>query len=271
MGGGRRIQAARPRVSDVRLNRRQSQPLHECLRSGTSALQDERHHPAAAVRHVLHRAGVVRAGRQVRIADRRHLRLFFEELRDRHRVLAVARHPHMQALQPQIEDERILRGLHAAQIAHQLAGAFGDVCPRIAEFLGVGDAVVAFVWRAEPRILLRVRHPVEIAAVHDDAAERSAVAVHVLCRRVGHNVRAPANRLAVDGRGEGVVHNQRNAVPMRRLSEFLNVQHGQRGIGNRFAEHGARVRAEGAVKFVVRRVGGDEGGRNSHLLQRHGN
>ena len=97
------------------------------------------------------------------------------------------------------------------------------------------------------------------------------MAVHVLCRRVGHNVRAPANRLAVDGRGKGVVHNQRNAVPMRRLSEFLNVQHGQRGIGNRFAEHGARVRAEGAVKLVVRRVGGDESGVNPHLLQRHGN
>ena len=177
----------------------------------------------------------------------------------------------MQALQPQIEDERILRGLHAAQIAHELAGAFGDVCPCIAEFLGVGDAVVAFVGRAESRILLRVCHPVEITAVHDDAAERSAVTIHVLCRRVGHNVRAPPNRLAVDGRGEGVVHNQRNAVPMRRLSEFLNVQHGQRGIGNRFAEHGARVRAEGTVKLVVRRVGGDEGGRNSHLLQRHGN
>jgi len=58
---------------------------------------------------------------------------------------------------------------------------------------------------------------------------------------------------------------------MRRLSEFLNVQHGQRGIGNRFAEHCARVRAEGAVKLVVRRVGGDEGGLNPHLLQRHGN
>ena len=50
----------------------------------------------------------------------------------------------MQALQPQIEDERILRGLHAAQIAHELAGAFGDVCARIAEFLGVTKPSVTY-------------------------------------------------------------------------------------------------------------------------------
>ena len=72
-------------------------------------------------------------------------------------------------------------GLHGAEIPHELRGGLSDESPLLAEALGVGDAVVAVIRGTQTRELLGVRHPVELAAVH----ERPASLLHALDSGVG--------------------------------------------------------------------------------------
>ena len=113
-------------------------------------------------------------------------------------------------------------------------------------------------------------HPVEFAAVDDTAADGTAVAVHILGGGVGDDIRAPLDGPAVDRGGEGVVDNQRDAVAMRGIREQLNIQDGQRGVGDGFAENGLGVRPERRVQLFRRAVGGDEGEIHAHFLHGDG-
>ena len=190
----------------------------------------------------------------------------------RHRlsVGAVLLHAEGQAFQTQIQQERALGGLDAAKVPHQLGGTLGDERAAETEALGVGDAVVAVVGGTQAGEFVLVGRPVELAAVHDSAAQSGGVTVHVFGGGVGDDVRAPPEGLAVDGGGEGVVHNEGNAVGMGGLGEFLNVQHRQGGVGDGLAEHGFGVGTEGGVQFFLGAVRVDKGGFQTHFLHGDG-
>ena len=191
-----------------------------------------------------------------------------QELRHRLAVLTVAGHAHMEALQPQVQIKGVLGGLDGAEVPHQLGGALGDEGALPAELLRVGDAVVAVVRGAEAGELVRVGHPVELAGVHDGAAYRRAVAVHVLGGGVGDDVGAPFKGPAVHRSGEGVVHDQRHAMGVGGLGELLDVQHRQGRVGDGLAEHRLGVGPEGGFQLLVGAVRGDEGDLDTHF--RHG-
>ena len=86
---------------------------------------------------------------------------------------------------------------------------------------------------------------------------------------MGDYVGSPFERPAVDRGGEGVVHNERNAVAVRQTREFLHVQHIHAGIGYHLAEHALGVWTESLGDFLFRCVGIDEGGLYTQLLQGH--
>ena len=186
------------------------------------------------------------------------------------RIFTVAPHPHVQAFQPEVQIIRVLRRLHGAKIAHQLHGGLRDVRTGKTEALGIGHAVVALVGSAQAGVFVGVFRPVEPAGIDDRAAECARVSVHIFCGGVDDDIRAPFERAAVDRRGERVVEDQRYAVAVGRGGEFLNVQHGQRGIGDGLAVHGLRVGAEGGVQLLRAAVGVDERDLDTHALHRDG-
>ena len=177
----------------------------------------------------------------------------------------------MQALEAQIQVECALRRLHRAKVSHQLRGAFRDERARVSELLGIRYAVVALVRRAEAGEFVCMRHPVELPAVDDRAAERRRMAVHVLGRRMRHNVRAPLDRAAVDRRCKRVVNDKRHAVSVRSLREALDVQNRERRVRDRLAEDGLRVRAERRFEFLFRAVRRDKRRFHAHFRHRDGN
>ena len=177
----------------------------------------------------------------------------------------------MQALEAQIQVECALRRLHRAKVPHQLRGAFRDERARVSELLGIRYAVVALVRRAEAGEFVCMRHPVELPAVDDRAAERRRVAVHVLGRRMRHNVRAPLDRAAVDRRRKCVVDDERHAVSVRSLREALDVQNRERRVCDRLAEDGLRVWAERRFEFLFRAVRRDKRRLHAHFCHRDGN
>ena len=112
-------------------------------------------------------------------------------------------------------------------------------------------------------------HPVEMAAVHNAAAHSRAVAVHILGGGMGHDICAPLKRAAVDGRGEGVVHDQGHAVGMGCLCKLFNVQNSQGRVGNGFAKHGLGVGLKGGIQLFLGGGGGHKGHINAHFAHGH--
>ena len=128
--------------------------------------------------------------------------------------------------------------------------------------------MVRVVGRGEFRELA-VR-PVERAAVHDHAAHLERVPVHVLGRRMHHDVRPEFDGPAQHRRGEGVVHNQRHAVLVRDAGELLDVQDVDARIGDGFAEQGLCVGTEGRLNVILGGLGVHEGHFDAELPEGHG-
>ena len=120
---------------------------------------------------------------------------------------------------------------------------------------GVHHPVVRLVRLAQAGKFVRMGAPVELAAVHNGSAHRGGVAVHVLGGGVGYDVGPPFQGAAQHRCGEGVVHDQRHAVGMGRRRKALDVQNGQRRIGNGLAEHALGIGAESRLQLLIGAIG----------------
>ena len=270
MGGAGGVQAAGAGVGHVGLDGGHAQVLHEGLGGFAATLHAEAHHAAGAVGQVLLGEFVALVAFKAGVLHPRYKVVRGEEAGHGKGVLTVAGHAYVQAFEAEVQQEGVLRRLDGAEVAHELGRGLGDVRPGIAELGGVGDAVVAFVRRAEAGELVGMGHPVELAGIHDTAANACAVAVHVLGGGVDDDVRPPLEGAAVHGRGEGVVHDERHAVGMGGLGEALDIEDHEGGVGDGLAEHGLGVGAEGGFELFVGAVGRNEGEVDAHALHGDG-
>ena len=265
VGGGGGVEGAGAGVGHVGLDGGQLEVLHKGLSGGPTALEAKGHHAAGPVGHILLSQVVVLVPLQAGEGDKTDLWVGLQVAGHRQGVLTVAGHPHVETLQPQVQQKGVLGGLDRAEIPHELGGTFGDESPSQTEFLGVGDAVVAVVGGAQAGEFFLVGHPVKPATVHDTAAHTGPVAVHILGGGVGDNVAAPLEGPAVYRGGKGVVHNQGDAVGVGGLGELLNVQHREGGVGDGLAKDRLGVGLKGGVQLLLGAVGGDKGEINAHL------
>ena len=212
---------------------------------------------------------MVGAGGQVAVVHISHLGVLLQELCHRQAVLTVALHPHMQALQAQIQQVSVGGRLHRAKVPHQLCGRLGDECALLAEPLGIGNAVVAVIRGAQTGELVCMGHPIKLAPVHDGTAQSCAMSVHVFGGGVGHDVCTPFQRTAVDRRGEGVVHDQRHTMSVGCLGKTLDVQHGQGRVGNGLAKHSLGIGAESGFQLLIGTLGAYKGHRDAHFCHGH--
>ncbi len=102
------------------------------------------------------------------------------------------------------------------------------------------------------------------SGVHDGTAHGRAVTVHVLGSGVRHDIGAPLNGTAIDGRGEGVVHDQRHTGGVRGRGEALDVEHGEGRVRDGLAEDALGDGAEGRLELLIGRDGGDKGALQAH-------
>ena len=258
------MQAARAGVGHVGGDLRELQALHELFGRRASASEAEAYHATGAIRHVFLRQVVILVAFEARVAYEADLRMALQEFRHGQAVLAMLRHAYMQAFQRAVQEERRLRVLHGAQVAHQLSGGFRDECALEAELFRIRYAVIAFVGRGKAGEFIGMRHPVEFAGVNNCAAKIGCVAVHVFGGGVRHDVGAPFDGTAIHGRGEGIVDHERHAMRMRGVCESLDVEYGERGVGDRFAEHELGVGLEGRLELLVGAVRGNERAAQAH-------
>ena len=248
----------------------QLQPGHELLRCGPAALDAKDDHAAGAVGQVLLGPLVELVPGQSGVLHPGDLIVALEVLGHCLGILAVLFHPQGQGLQPDVQQEAVMGGGDGAQVPHELDGGLGDVGPLQTEALGVGDPVVALVRGGQAGELVGIGVPVEVAAVHDGAAHREGMAVHILGGGVGDDVTAPLEGTAVHRSGEGVVHDEGHAVGVGRLGKLLDVQHSEGGVGDGLAKDGLGVGSEGGVQFLLRALGIHEGKLDAHALHGDG-
>ena len=129
--------------------------------------------------------------------------------------------------------------------------------------------MVGSIRRGQARELVRMGLPVEVAAVHQAAADGSAMAVDVLGRGMRDDVRAPLEGTAMDRRRKSIVDHQRHAVRMGDLREALDIQHFHARVGEGLAEKKLGFRTEAGVHIFIRGLVVHEGDVDAHLLQGH--
>ena len=130
--------------------------------------------------------------------DAGHVLAAGQEVGDRQALRLCSRMRSAQRLDALHEQEGVERRHRRAEVAQQGDAHLQDVGDRAERLdrLGPDRAVIGGVGRVQRRLARRVRLPVEIAAVDDDAADRGAVAADILGGRIDHHRRAVIERAA---------------------------------------------------------------------------
>jgi len=265
-----RVQHAAAGIGHVGHDANHLEAIHELDGLFTTALDAERKHAAReATLELLLGKFVVLVAFEACVVDPSHLRVILEELGAGESVFAVTRHAEVKRFETYVQKECVLRRLDRTEIAHKLCGSLRDVSA-LAECLGVGEAVIARIRFGEALETVVVCFPIEVAAIHDAAADCHSVAIHVLGRGVGHDVNAEFDRTAENRSREGVVDNHRNAVLVSEIGKALEVQNLASRVSDRFAEEALGVRAEGLFDFFVRSVLVHKRAFDAELLHRDG-
>ena len=94
--------------------------------------------------------------------------------------------------------------------------------------------------------------PVEIAAVHDGAAYRHSMSVHVLGRGMSDYVSSPFERPAMNRSGKGVVNDKGDAMVVSYPGKLFYVKNFHTGIGDCLTEQELGLGAEGGTDLLFR-------------------
>ena len=108
--------------------------------------------------------------------------------------------------------------------------------------------MIAGVGRGDAGVALRA--PFEFAAVHDDAAQRRAVAAQELGRRVDDDVRAVLDRAEQVRGAEGVVNHERKSVTLGDRCDRIDIRKVAAGVAERLKEDRSRVVLDRILNFL---------------------
>ena len=186
---------------------------------------------------------MIRVVRESGVIHPLHPRVSAQELGHPPAVLDVTVDPDRDGLDALEQQERAQRRQHRAHRPLIDAATARDIGGRT-EMRRVDQAVIGRVGHAEHRKPRGVLLPGELAVVDDDAAERRAVSAHEFRQRVQHDVGAVLERAQQNRRGNRVVDDQRNAVPVGDLRQRFDIADVARRVSHALAEHRSRVRID---------------------------
>ena len=93
--------------------------------------------------------------------------------------------------------------------------------------------------------------------------------VHVLCGGVRDDVATPFEGTAIDGCGEGVVHDEGHTMLVSHLGETLDVEDIATGVRDGLTKEALRVGAEASLNARIVPIGVNESALDAKFLQRH--
>src|SRR3974390_968090 len=171
-------------------------------------------------------------------------------------IAAMLAHPERERFEPLDELEGVERTHSRAEVAEQDYPRAYDVGDRAERLPGLGPnrAVIARVGAVQRGEALFVSGPVEVAAIDNDAADRSPMTADIFGGRVHHDRRTVIEWPA-DQRCGRVVHNKRHAELASDRGDFADREDRELRVGQRFSIVGARAIVSGAAKcFWILRI-----------------
>lgn len=138
------MQNAGSDVCDMGDNTDEVELVHELNGFFPGALQTEGDDTATAIGEVFLCQGVVLIAWQTAVVDPPYLRTLLKPLGYLLGVAAVLLHTQCEGLETEIEEEGVLGGGDAAEVAHELCDEFGHIC-HLTEGFGIGETVVGLV------------------------------------------------------------------------------------------------------------------------------
>ena len=264
VGGGSRVDDQALHVGHVGQQGEDLQVVDELEGFLAAALDIKGKDGGAAVGEILliqRVVGVIGQGRMVDLLD---LGMVGQERDDLLGVLDVALDAQAQSLGALQQQECVERRDGGTGIAQQNGADVGDEGGG-AGGIGKGDAVVAGVGGGDVGITA-AGFPVEVAAVHDDAAQRGAVAADELGGGVDHDVCAVLDGADQIRSAEGVINDQRQAMLMGDGCDGVDVGDVAVGVAQGLQIDGLGVGLDG-VLHLGQVVGVHEGGGDAELGQ----
>ncbi len=258
------MQNAASHVGDVRFLRDEFQCFHEPCASLRAAFDAETHHAAAAVRKIFLRQSAVRTVVKGGIFHPFDFGMIFQIQRHLFGIAAMAFHAQGERIRTDIGQKRVLRTHDRTRIAHHLRAAFG--AERYGK-IGVNQTVIAFVGRVEGGIT-GIVFEYKRTAVDDHSAERRRVPVHVFGRRVNDDIHAPFGGAAEGWRGKRVVYGKEYALFFTDCGNFIEIEHDDRGVGDRFRKDEFGVFIDERIDFFRAVVGVEKAAFDAEFGQR---
>ena len=212
-----------------------------------TALDLEGEDGRAAVGEVFLVQSVVGMVRQAGMVHMLHLGMVRQEFHHLLGVLRMAVQAQREGFHALKQQERVEGGDGGARIPQEDGADIGDKGGG-AGGVHKADAVVAWV-RFSDGGIPTAGLPVELAAIHDDAAQGGTVAADELGGGVDHDVSAMLNGADQIGRAEGVVNHQRQAVLMGNLGDGVDVGDVAVGIAQGLQIDGLGVVLNGVLHF----------------------
>ena len=265
--GGSGMENAAARVGDMRFLRDELKRFHKFRRLLYVALNAEAEHAARAVGQIFLRERMVFVIGQGGVQHPVDLRVFGKVCRRLCRIGGMPLHAKRERIAAQPAQKGVLRAHDGAQIAHHLRAALGREL-RGGE-IGVYQTVVAFVRFVEGGVAL-VPLEIEVAAVHDDAAERRRVPVEIFRRGMHDDVHAPIEGLAQHGGRERIVVRIHDAVLLGDVRDLFKINDFNGRVGDRFGENQLGFIVDEFFNVLGGIVGVEKAGLNAELGQGDG-
>ena len=237
MCGGVRVDHEALHVGDVGKQAEDFQVVDELESFFLAALDVEREDGTATIREVLLVEFVVRMVREARVAHAGNLRVLGEVFQDLLGVFHVAIQAERKRFDTLQQQECVERRNGSTFIAEEDSADVDGIsrCARRGE-----RNAVARVLLGELRELA-AGSPVELAAIHDDAAESRTVTADELGRRMHNHVGTVFNWANQVRRTEGVVDNQRTLVLVGNRRDGVDIRNVGMRVAERFDEDELRV------------------------------
>ena len=194
---------------------------------------------------VEHMVGMRREGRMVHLRDERVLR---EVLHHLQRVLRVSLDAEGQRLDA-LQENPGIEGRDGSPCVAQNDGTDAGHEGCCSGHVGKHGSVVRGIGLGNGRVAVGVGFPVELAAIDDDSAQRRAVAPDELRGRVYHDV-CPMFQGPNEERGEGVIDDEDDAVPMRHFCHAFQVQDVAVGVAQRLGIDDFRIGSDGRFQSL---------------------
>src|SRR5216683_3908683 len=242
-----RVDDQRLSVADVCQVREQFDVADQLLARLQATLDTEAEDGAKAVGMILRRQLVLGMALQTRVAHPVDRGMSFQELGDVQRVLAVPLHAQRQRLQPLQEEPAIQGSYRGSQVTQKLHARLDDV-GQWTKGLDKAQAVVRGIGLDQPgKPSIR---PVELAAIHDHAADGRAVTTDELGRRVDDDIASMLEGLHEIWGGQRVIQDQWHAMLVCDIGHGANIERIQARIAHSFCEYGLCAFVKSGVEVL---------------------